>query len=115
MNDQRLPLPARDSWQSAIAIALGYWTAPRATLNVAIALDVAPAALPTLLKTLLAAGCDLREDAFERAQFGDFGARFGGIRVDFLLPVLPISIDAMRRNLDSNVSANSFALPDSGA
>ena len=81
------------------AIALGYWTAPRATLDVDIALDVAPAALPTLLETLTAAGCDLREDALERAHFGDFGARLGGIRVDFFLPGLPISVDAMRRRV----------------
>ncbi|MGH8595179.1 MAG: hypothetical protein ACREXT_00825, partial [Gammaproteobacteria bacterium] len=81
------------------AIALAYWTAPRATLDVDIALDVAPTAVPALLETLTLAGCQFRDDALHRAQFGDFGARLDGIRIDFFLPVLSISVEAMQRRV----------------
>ncbi|MBI2800327.1 MAG: hypothetical protein HYX63_08570 [Gammaproteobacteria bacterium] len=81
------------------AIALGYWVAPRATLDVDIALNLPAAALPHLFETLKEAGCELRTDAAIGAQLGDFGGRYGGIRFDFFLPVLPISIDALSRRV----------------
>lgn len=81
------------------AIALAYWTAPRATLDIDVALNVQALELPKLLEVLTAAGCELNKDALTRAQLGDFGARFAGIRIDLFLPVLPISLDAMNRRV----------------
>ena len=81
------------------AIALAYWSAPRATLDVDIALNVATIALPSLFEALQDAGCELNPDAANRAQFGDFGARLSGIRIDFFLPVLSISLDAISRRV----------------
>ncbi len=81
------------------AIALAYWTAPRATMDIDIALDVGAQEVPALLETLRTAGCVLRSDAAESAQRGDFGARYKGIRIDVFLPLLPLSFDAMQRRV----------------
>lgn len=81
------------------AIALAYWSAPRATLDIDVALNVPASALPFLLDTLTNSGYELRHDALEAVQRGDFVGRMGGIRIDFFLPVLPISLDALSRRV----------------
>ena len=81
------------------AIALGYWAVPRATLDLDIALNVEPAGVPALLSALAAGGCILPPGALEAAGRGDFGARFRAVRIDFFLPVLPVSISALRRRV----------------
>ena len=81
------------------ALALAYWSAPRATLDIDVALNVPASALPFVIDTLTNSGYELRHDALEAAQRGDFGARLGGVRIDFFLPVLPISLDALSRRV----------------
>jgi hypothetical protein len=82
------------------AIALAYWSTPRATVDIDLAIDARPTALPELLAALRAAGCDIDEErALAAAHRGDFGVRIAGIRVDVFLPVLALSESAMQRRV----------------
>jgi len=81
------------------AIALAYWTAPRATLDIDVCVDVDPAALPGLLDALREAGSEVPADAAAQAQRGALGVRLGGVRVDVFLPLLPIAEEAMARRM----------------
>jgi len=55
------------------ALALAYWSVPRATLDIDVALDVEPPAIPRLLDALRAAGCEVPPDALGQAGRGDPG------------------------------------------
>lgn len=81
------------------AVALAYWTTPRATVDVDVAVDVTPESVPDLVATLVGAGCRAEPDAQERAMRGDFGVRCGGVRVDVFLPLLPVSRDLIARRV----------------
>lgn len=81
------------------AIALAYWTVPRATVDIDIAVNVAPAGIQHLLATLGAADCKIPADARAAAQRGDLGVRCHGVRVDLFLPVLAISHEAVARRV----------------
>jgi hypothetical protein len=82
------------------AIALAYWSTPRATVDIDIAVDADATRLPALLDALTAAGCAIdRERAMATAERGDFGGRIDGIRVDVFLPVLAISAAAIERRV----------------
>jgi hypothetical protein len=82
------------------AIALAYWSTPRATVDIDLAVDADAARLPELFDTLAAAGCSIDpERAMASAQRGDFGGRIDGIRVDVFLPVLALSAAAIERRV----------------
>jgi len=81
------------------AIALAYWTVPRATVDIDVAVDVAPLAIPSLIALLTNAGYDLPADALAVAQRGDLGIRWHGVRIDVFLPVLAISHQAIARRV----------------
>jgi hypothetical protein len=82
------------------AVALAYYTTPRATVDLDVAVNADSTRLPELVRVLREAGCDLDEDrALAAAERGDFGARWRGIRIDLFLPVLALSHEAMQRRV----------------
>ena len=83
------------------AIALAYWAAPRATVDVDVGVDAAPMSAPDLVRVLVDAGFEIDEArALDAASRGDFGARYQGVRVDVFLTVLPMTESALLRRVE---------------
>ena len=71
------------------AIALGFWSAPRGTLDVDVTLFVDPDSPGSCIEALLDADCTVNTtDAMDMiAQHGFFRADYRGFRVDVFLPI----------------------------
>jgi hypothetical protein len=82
------------------AIALAFWSTPRATVDIDVAVDADALRVPDLIAALKKLGCDIDEErALEAAVRGDLGARIDGIRIDLFLPVLSLSRSALDRRV----------------
>lgn len=81
------------------AIALGYWAAPRGTLDVDLTLFLSPGQPGECVRVLREIGCDI--GASEAAQMiGEHGfcrADYAGFRVDVFLPIAPFYEVARQR------------------
>ena len=73
------------------AIALGYWAAPRGTLDVDLTLFLSPEKPTECLWLLQEIGCQVNApEALSSLQENGFcQAAFGGLRVDVFLPTFP--------------------------
>ena len=73
------------------AIALGYWSEPRGTLDVDVTLFIPPEQPSACVRILQQVGCDVRSDQ-AIASLTDHGfcqVEFGGRRIDVFLPTIP--------------------------
>ncbi|MEL6341285.1 MAG: hypothetical protein AAFQ65_15380 [Myxococcota bacterium] len=82
------------------AIALGYYTPPRATADIDIGIGVDSDQLPHLFQLLEKAGCVFDpQAALEGAQRGDFGVTLSEYRVDVFLPIYVLAEEALRSRI----------------
>jgi hypothetical protein len=80
------------------ALALSYWSVPRATLDIDLVVHVDPMAVRGLIDALVELGAELDPArAMTSAMRGDFGARVEGIRVDVFVPPAPFVELAVER------------------
>lgn len=81
------------------ALALGYWGAPRGTLDVDITLFVPPAAHQECVRLLMELGCqiDVAAATASLAEHGFCRTHWGGVPLDVFLPTLPLYTEARLR------------------
>lgn len=81
------------------ALALGYWSEPRGTLNLDITLFALPPTVARCIEILTAAGCELDDSVPHRslADFGYCGAFYGGSPVKVFLSQIPFYQTAKQR------------------
>ena len=81
------------------AIALGFWGAPRGTIDVDVTLYLSPDQHSECLWLLNQIGCEfVSSDALDSLrEHGFCRVMFHGVRVDVFLPIIPFYEDARRR------------------
>jgi hypothetical protein len=81
------------------AIALGFWAAPRGTLDVDVTLFVAPDKLSECVRLMQQIGCTLEsnEAIHSLTEHGFCHVEFNNRRIDVFLPLIPFYEEARRR------------------
>jgi hypothetical protein len=81
------------------AIALGYWGAPRGTVDVDLTVYLAPERATECVWLLQDVGCELspKQAAQSLREHGFCTVRFAGMRLDVFLPIVPFYEAARER------------------